>query len=277
MSARTNRFNSCIFRHKIDILIMMLKKIDLALLIIFPLISAGISLYFKTNFLTSILLFFGLPSLWFSYRTPHKSLKTLIFASIFTIPMVLLIDYLAGGDMSWYVPTIFSFRILGIIPIEDFFFGFGMAYYTVIFYEHFLDKGKHNLIDKNMKYVIWPLIILMVTVISSYLFLNKPLVIPYAYFWMGIFLIILPCTAFLSFFPKLLTKYIATGSYFFLLYFILEFTALQLNQWSFPGNNFIGWVEIFHYRFPFEELFFWIGLSTISILSFYEFFDDDRK
>jgi len=31
------------------------------------------------------------------------------------------------------------------------------------------------------------------------------------------------------------------------------------------------------YSMPFEEFFFWIILSTIAILSFYEFFDDDRK
>ena len=65
--------------------------------------------------------------------------------------MVLAIDYIAGGDMSWYVNSIFPFRILDVIPVEDFFFGFFMAYYTVIFYEHFLDKGKHNLVYKHMK------------------------------------------------------------------------------------------------------------------------------
>lgn len=255
----------------------MLKKIDIALLIFFPLLAAGLSLHFSTNFLTSIFLFFGLPSLWFSYRTPHKTRKTLIFASIFTIPMVLLIDYLAGGDGSWYVTTIFPFRILSIIPVEDFFFGFSMAYYTVIFYEHFLDKGKHGLIDKHMKYAIWPLIILFTTVVASYLLLNKPIIVQYAYLWLGIILIIIPCISFLSVFPKLIAKYCTTGAYFFLLYFIFEITALELKQWSFPGNNFIGWVQIFGYRFPFEELFFWIGTSTIAILSYFEFFDDDRK
>ena len=255
----------------------MLKKIDASLLIIFPIIAVFLTLYFQTNFLISIFLFFGLPSLWFSYRTPGKILKTLIFSLIFTLPMVLAIDYIAGGDMSWYVNSIFPFRILDVIPVEDFFFGFFMAYYTVIFYEHFLDKGKHNLVDKHMKYLIWPFLIIIASVISSYLILGEPITIPYAYLWMGIILIIIPCLTFLSIFPKLLSKYVITGAYFFLLYLTLELTALELNHWTFPGSNFIGWVEIFNYRFPFEELFFWMGLSTISILSFFEFFDDDRK
>jgi hypothetical protein len=254
-----------------------MKKLDILLLTIFPFLATGLSLYFKTNFLVSIFLFFGLPSLWFTYRTPHKSLKTLIFASVFTIPMVLLIDYLAGGDASWHVATIFPVRILDTIPIEDFFVGFGMAYYTIIFYEHFLDKGKHDLIDKHMKYVIWPFILLFTVVLGNYFLMDKPLTIPYAYLWLGIILIIVPCVTFLSIFPRLLSKYVTTSAYFFLLYLIFEITALELEQWSFPGNNFIGWIELFQYRFPFEELFFWIGTSTIAILSYYEFFDDDRK
>lgn len=255
----------------------MLKKIDLALLIIFPVVSVLGSLYLKANFLTSIFLFFGLPSLWFSYRTPNKVMKTLIFSAIFAGPMVLLIDYVAGGDLSWYVPTIFPFRLLGIIPIEDFFFGFGMAYYTVIFYEHFLDKGKPGLVDKHMRYIIWPLIIFAVTVISSYLILGGPVVIPYAYLWLGLVIALIPALTFLTYFPRLLAKYVRVSAYFFVLYLLFEFTALQLNQWSFPGSNFIGWVELLGYRFPFEEFFFWMITATIALLSYFEFFDDDRK
>lgn len=254
------------------------KKLDIFLLILFPILSVVLSLVFRANFLTSILLFFGLPSLWLSIRTHTQIKKTFLFSLILSLPLGIFIDYIATIDKSWFVPTtIFSFRLLGIIPVEDLVWGFFLIYSIVIFYEHFLDKGKHELVDKRMKYLAWPLIILMLVFFT--LFFTKPelLVIPYAYFWIGIIFLILPTITFLSFFPRLLSKYVKTASYFFLLAVLFELTGLQLNQWTFPGQNFIGWVELFGHRFPFEEFFFWFIMGAVSILAYYEFFDDDRK
>ncbi|HBC45391.1 TPA: hypothetical protein DCZ81_04450, partial [Candidatus Collierbacteria bacterium] len=76
---------------------------------------------------------------------------------------------------------------------------------------------------------------------------------------------------------RLISKYIKIALYFFVLSFLFEITAIQLNQWSFPGNHFIGWVEIFGYRFPIEEFFFYFIMCSVGAISYYEFFDDDRK
>ncbi len=119
----------------------ILKRIDIFLLIFFPIISVSLSLFLKTNFLTSTLLFFGLPSLWLSIRTPKQIKKTFLFALIFSIPLGIFIDYIATVDDSWFVPlTIFPFRLFNIVPIEDLLWGFFLVYSIVIFYEHFLDK-----------------------------------------------------------------------------------------------------------------------------------------
>ncbi len=255
-----------------------LKKLDIFLLILFPFISVVLSLSFRANFLTSILLFYGLPSLWLSIRTPSQVKKTFLFSLIISIPFGLFIDYIAIKDGAWFVPTTyFSFHIFGVIPIEDLIFGFFLIYSIVIFYEHFLDKGKHELVDKKMKYLVWPIVSAMTVFFT--LLLSKPdlLTLPYAYFWLGITLFFFPAIMFLSFFPRLLSKYIKTASYFFLLGVIFEITGLELNQWTFPGTNFIGWIDFFGIRLPFEELFFWFVMSAISVLSYYEFFDDDRK
>jgi hypothetical protein len=256
----------------------LLKKLDILLLILFPILSVATSLIFKVNFLISILLFFGLPSIWLSYRTPSQVKKTGLFSLILSIPLGIFIDYIATTDHSWFVPTtIFPLRLFGVVPIEDLIWGFFLIYSIVIFYEHFLDKGKHELVDRKMKYLIWPLVVLML-VFFTILF-TKPdlLVIPYAYFWLGAIFFILPSITFLSFFPRLLSKYVKTASYFFLLSLLFELTGLQLNQWIFPGSHFIGWVELFGYRFPFEEFFFWFVMGAIGVLSYYEFFDCDRK
>lgn len=166
-------------------------------MILFPLISVVLSLIFKVNFLASILLFYGLPSLWLSLRTPAQIKKTFLFSLIISIPLGLFIDYLAIKDGAWFVPTTyFSFRLLGVIPIEDLIFGFFLIYSIVIFYEHFLDKGKHELVDKKMKYLIWPIVTALTIFII--LLINRPnlLTLPFAYFWLGITLFFSPAIMF---------------------------------------------------------------------------------
>lgn len=255
-----------------------LKKFDIFLLIFFPILSVTLSLVFNANFLVSILLFFGLPSLWLSFRTQSQVKKTFLFSLILSIPLGISLDYIAITDNSWFVPTtVFSFRLFGVVPIEDLIWVFFLTYNIVIFYEHFLDKGKHELVDRRMKYLVWPLIILMIVFFTILFTKPELLVIRYAYFWLGTVFLILPAITFLSFFPRLLSKYVKTASYFFLLAILFELTGLQLNQWAFPGSNFIGWVELFGYRFPFEEFFFWFIMGAIGVLAYYEFFDDDRK
>lgn len=255
-----------------------LKKTDITLLILFPVISVVFSLWFKTNYLTSILLFFGLPSFWLSFRTPKKIAKTFLFSLFTAVPIGFLLDYVAVINNQWFVPsTIFSFRVMNIVPVEDFIWAFFLVYVIIIFYEHFLDKGKHELIDRKMKYIIWPLVVVLIvffTILSS-----KPelLVIKYFYLWFGTILLFLPSITFLSFFPRLFSKYIKTTSYIFSLSFLFEMTSVKLGQWVFPANDFIGWIELFGIRFPFEEFFFWFIMTTVAVLSYYEFFDDDLK
>jgi len=173
--------------------------------------------------------------------------------------------------------TIFPFRILGQVPLEDVVFGFLVIYAIVIYYEHFWDKGKHELIDTRMKYFIFILMFVFILFFTFYFTKPEFLFIPYYYFWFGFILLFIPAITFLSYFPRLLSKYVKTGVYFFVLFLLFELTALQLGQWSFPDGQFIGMVTLLGYTFPFEELFFWFILFTSSILSYYEFFDDDRK
>lgn len=71
-------------------------------------------------------------------------------------------------------------------------------------------------------------------------------------------------------------KFIKTGVFFFMLYLIYELTAVNLGQWYFPGE-YVGWVELAGARFPFEELFFWMMLSSSAVLALYEGFVDDKK
>ena len=253
-------------------------KLDLLLVIFFPIIATLLSLSLKTNLFVSTLLFFGLPAVYLSYRKPELIKKTSIFSLLGGIPMILIIDFFAIADNSWGTPTtIFPFRFFDLIALEDFIWGILFVYAVIIFYEYFLDKGKDKIIEKNMKYVV--LIFFTLTAITLFIFFKNPILlkVPYAYLWIGIILVFIPIVIFLLYFPKLLLKFLKTSFYFIYLSLLFELVAVYLNQWIFPGTNFIGWVNVMGIRFPFEELVFWIILGAAWILTYYEFFDDDRK
>lgn len=254
-------------------------KIDVFLIILFPVLATLLTLIFHTNFLISTLLFFGIPSLYLSFRKPGIVSKSLIFAAIFSVPFSLVVDYLAVVDKSWFVPnTIFGSRFLGVIPIEDFVWGFLWVFFATLFYEYFLDRGSgKDRINKNIKYLIIFLLSLLI-IFFLFLFISPDLLnIKYFYLKVGIVLVLVPVITVLSFFPKLAGKYLKIGVYFFGLSLLFELVGLRTNQWTFPGSHFIGYIELFGLKFPFEEFLFWLVLGVAAVLSYYEFFVDDKK
>lgn len=96
----------------------------------------------------------------------------------------------------------------------------------------------------------------------SYLTIALPTFLPLAY---GIFVR-----------PKLFSKIIKIAPFFFSLFLLYELTALYLGQWYFLGN-YIGNIKIAGLSFPFEEFFFWVIISSPTVIVIYEFFVDDEK
>lgn len=254
-----------------------LLKLDMTLLVIFPVLAALFSLATKPSFLLSIFLFYGFPALWLTIRTPKKAAKAALFSLILATPMWLIFDYMLHISAVWYVPTIFPLKVFNLVPLEDLIFGFFLLYTTVIYYEHFFDKGKKELLNPHMKSLLILLTLLLISFFTLYLAAPGTLILKYPYIWLGLFLIGLPAITFLVVFPKFLTKFVKTSLYFFGLAFLYELTALQLGWWEFTGTDFIGWIEIFKLRFPVEELLAWFILATSGILAYFEFFDDDKK
>ncbi len=254
------------------------KKFDFLVLIFFLILAVIISLAIKANFLISTFLFFGLPAIWLSCRNKPVIKKVFLFSALLSIPFATIIDYIGTIDGSWFVPvSVFPFRFLDIIPIEDYIWGFMLVYLIVMYYEYFLDKGKNELIGEKMKLLAMVFLFALVLFFISLIVNPALLKVRYAYFWLGMSLIVLPAIIFLFNFPKLIFRYTKVAGYFFVLNFFHEIIGMELGQWVFPGNNFIGWVEIGEYRFPFEEFLFFIIIGSLGILSYYEFFDDDRK
>ncbi len=254
------------------------KQKDILLLILFPILAMVVSLAVKANFLVSTLLFFGPMSIYLSYRHKKAIKKTLLFSFIISILSFIVVDYIATINGAWFVPdSVFPFRFLNILPIEDCIWGFGLIYSVIIFYEYFFDKSDGEIINRRMKYLylIFGAILILFFVV---LFLCPELFyINYIYFWIGILYIFIPVFMFLFFYPSLFAKFAKTGIYFFFFTVLLELTGVHLKQWQFLSDEYIGWVELFNNRFPFEEFFFFLMLASVAILSYYEFFNDDRK
>src|ERR1035437_3832938 len=116
----------------------MNKKIKYLIPLIPILIIGGvICLLLKVNYLTSILIFIIIPSIYFSSISKRSIKKSAVF-SLAMIGVPLVIDGLLIVNHSWLVETMFSFKILGLIPIEDILFPFFSVYLVVIFYEYLL-------------------------------------------------------------------------------------------------------------------------------------------
>ncbi len=257
---------------------MKRKRLDLILLILWPIIASLASIWFNLNFFTSTILFYLLPSLYISWRCPQLIRKTLKVCFV-VLPILLITDWIAVKTGVWYFPTsIFSGRLFGTTVFEVVFWFFLFVYFVIVFYEYFFDSHvKEERPHKGFKYLALITAICFTIFLLLLFTLGTFVQIPYIYFIFGIIFCFIPIPLILFKFPRLLTKFVQVTVYFFLSSFLWEIVALKLNQWTFPGKDFIGWVEIFDVRFPIEELLVWIVLGATSIVAWYEYFDDDCK
>ncbi len=253
------------------------RKVDMPLMLVFPVLAGFLSIVLKLGFLESTLLFFFLPSVYLSYRYPEYIKKTLIFTLICSITFVTIIDYIAHSTGSWFVPSYWEgFRILDVIPIEDYIWGFGQIYFIVMFYESLLDPHLRPHIRSKTKYLL--LGALGASVLFGYVFITQPhiLNIPYFYFFGGVVVFVIPIMLLLLHAPYLWAKFSKVMLYFFYVSITHELTGLTLGHWSFPNESgFIGMVHIGTFVFPLEELVVWMLLTAIGILSYFEFFEED--
>lgn len=256
-----------------------MKKIDISLLILFPVLALIITIFCKTNLFESTLFFFGIPSIYLTIRNHKIFLKSFIFALLLATVSSLFFDVLATLDKSWTIPnSLFSFRFFGIASVEVYFFGFFWVLLSVLFYEHFFEKSRREkIIEPKMKYLLTICVVLSSIVLITYLFNDiQILTIPYIYSWFSL-LFIVELIGFLYHYPNFLRKFILIAIYFFFLDFLFEIGALHNGQWIFASTHYIGFVELFNYKFPIEEFVFWMVFCTPALLAIYGFFDDDMK
>src|SRR3989344_735451 len=175
------RWQTSLFGHK--------HRVDIILLIIFPLIAAFLTFYLRLNYVNATLLFFGVPSVYLSIKNPARIKRSLIFTTLLFVFFSFVIDYPAYIDGSWFVPNS-VYRILGnSTPIEDLLWAFLWVYFAIMFWEHFLDtSGAHKHFSKNLKYFLILGIVLLFGFFSAYFLKPEILNEPYFYLKFGLVL-----------------------------------------------------------------------------------------
>ncbi len=259
----------------------MNKKTSIRLIYLWPIPASIISFLLHANFFVSTMLFLGVPSIFLSLLNKGQVKKLIVFSLIFAIPISLILDYIMEVTGGWFVPhsILGTFRLFDLVTVDLVLWGILEAYLILMFYETYIERrGSDKRYHPALKYLFVTFYIAVGIFVLLYMFYPNIFHINYFYLKMGIVLAFLPVVGMLLKFPNFWNKFLNLASYFFISNFIYEVTAVKLGQWSFPAEHqLIGIVQFMGARFAFEELVFWMILTAMSVVSFYEVFDDDMK
>ncbi len=248
--------------------------IDLAFLILAPATAAILTLLLPLNLLVSTLLYFGPPALYISWRRKDIIGRSLIYATTIAV-ISILTDYLAERDLSWVSTSMFDFRLVGVVPIEAIVWMLLFTYFIVVYYLYFYDSAPHNPIGKRMPFVFFAAFAVLVWV-GLMAVVDLRFTIDYYYIKFGLVLLLLPLLAFAISFPQYLRIFLKITPYFIVFGLVNLLVSLHKGHWSYPGQHFVGWVQLGAYRFPIEELVFWIILYPSFLISQFELFNNDQ-
>lgn len=255
--------------------------VDIIVLILLLLVASLYTYLTKDTFVGKSLfvgiVFTVLPTLYLGFRKKKNWKK--IFAAVFMFGIIFgfAFSFIAEYTLSWKViSTISPFKLFGFNTFDTTLGIALMTLLTMTFYEHFVEKRISGKVPKKFWVALIPSLFVIILLIGIYLINPEFLQTKYPYFYMGI-IAILPVLYLSIKNPKLISKMATTSIYFFILYFVIEVFAVKYNYWIYPGNNYIGWVNIFNINFPFEELFFWMLFYAASIVSYYEILIDDEE
>lgn len=253
------------------------KRIELFLGVVYMFVATFFILKFNLGYTETAFIYMGIPSIYFSIVNPSIIKKTFLYSLFAVVPLHFVIDYMATVGGSWYEPpALTGLLVLGVFPLDAFFWAFLYSYLILSFYEYFFDRDrKKDVFSKKIKYLFYIILAILLLFSVIYLFNKELLVTSHFFIFFIVIAFVLPILTILYKYPALFPKIAFQSIYFSFLSVIFELTALKLIQWQYLGN-YLGWVEIFGIGFPLEEALF-ILFAVPAHLCLYEFFADDRK
>lgn len=252
------------------------KHAEFWLLFAWNIVAFVLSYKFGSSQIISAGFFLGLPAAYLSLRKPQMVKKAILFSIIFTLPLVIIGNYLAYKNDVWMMDSLTGIKAFDTYPVEDFGWGFMYIYYIITFYEYFFETEKVYKFPKIFGYFLKGSILSSVLFSLFLLFSSPQIKIPYLYLLIDCFFLLLPPVLIVLNNLKILNKLLKIQVFAFLPGLLYEYIALTNYNWAFPGTQFIGQVKLFAVIFPFEELL-WLMLAVPATVAYYEFFADDRK
>jgi len=253
------------------------KKLDIVLVLLFPSIIF-LSVFFlnvKINYLESLLLMFGVPSLYLSFKSRRKVAKVFLFSLLISIPVALIFELLGVGTQAWVIPhSVFSWRLFSFSPVENYVWQFLVVYTILIFYEYIRIGTFSQKLSKRVRWIWCVLYSLAFLLVFLYCIHPSLLAIPYAYIWPGIVLFVIPVFIFLYRNPSFFWPFLKVQVFFFYLHTLFELIGVKLHHWIYPGH-YVGWVTFFGQGFPLEELIFVMLFGAFTACTYYEFFGNE--
>jgi hypothetical protein len=223
------------------------------------------------------ILFMFLPVVYLGIRG-RKPWQAILGGSI-TLGFLLgfFFDLIQSYNGAWSVDRILIlWKILGIMPIDNALGDFFMTLFTLVFYEHFF-AGRTEIVLPIRFYKITGVIVLILAVTLSLAFWNRTLLyIPYSYVVGGILAALVTLRAGFRH-RELLPALTGMAVYFFFVCFLAELVAVSTGGWSYPGTQYLGWVEIGSIRYPIEELLFWMMWYAPFLVLGYEYLIRNKK
>jgi len=164
-------------------------------------------------------------------------------------------------------------RLFGVVPLDNILGHFMMSLLIFTFYEHFINPKTSN---KISRYVWLPIVMASAASVIAVMlyYLNPNLIkLSYSYLIFGCIAVIPPIVlAYKN--PRYAREFSLMIPYFFILFFVIEIIAVRHSWWIYPGDQYVGWVQLGDLRYPFEELLFWMLFYAATLVSYYKIFVD---
>jgi hypothetical protein len=175
------------------------KRIDLIVMILWPIVASVITILFEKsgliheNFFISVVIFLTLPAIYLSIKKLEIVPKTLLTSLIASIPITIIVEYLGYISEAWSLPaTVFPFKIFGVVIFEMLFWSFWSIYFVIVFHEYFWDEQKgEKLVSDRFKFFTFAVLVIFILFLFVIFNITVP-PIPYFYLIFGLILFGLP-------------------------------------------------------------------------------------
>ncbi len=251
----------------------MRKTADLLIVSLLIIISLGVWVLFSLKPLMGFFLFACIPLAYLSLRGALPWKKILFGSIVLGLFLGTFFDLIQSFNRAWIVNLVIPWKVLGVLPIDNILGYFFMTLLVLSFYEYFFDP-QTTLAPRFYKASLLILAIVLAVLIVFFV-KSEWFILPYSYLIGGIAAALVTIAGLMRH-SELLDSVLRMTAYFFIVWFLVELSALRTGGWSFAGQ-YLGWVQVFGVGFPFEEMFFWMLWYTPFLIIMYSYLMRDKN